>query len=38
MVSTAANIGKRLTKDTIDDAIESLNEDAGPVSESIIVV
>tara|TARA_B100001029_G_scaffold143347_1_gene123128 strand:- start:329 stop:523 length:195 start_codon:yes stop_codon:yes gene_type:complete len=38
MVSIAANIGKRVTKDTIDDAIESLNEDAGPVSESIIVV
>ena len=38
MVSIAANIGNRLTKATIDDAIESLNEDAGPVSESIIVV
>ena len=31
-------MGKRLTKVTIDEAIESLKEEAGPVSESIIVV
>ena len=30
-------MGKRLTKATIDEAIESLKEDAGPRSESIIV-
>ena len=29
-------MGKRLTKATIDEAIESLKEEAGPVSESII--
>ena len=33
----AANMGNRLTKATIDVAIESLKEEAGPVSESIIV-
>jgi len=38
MVSIAANRGNRLTKATIDEAIESLKEEAGPVSESIIVV
>jgi hypothetical protein len=38
MVSIAANMGNRLTKATIDEAIESLNEEVGPVSESIIVV
>ena len=37
MVSTAANIGNSLTKDTIDEAIESLKEVAVPSSESIIV-
>ena len=31
-------MGKRLTKVTNDEAIESLKEEAGPVSESIIVV
>ena len=31
-------MGKRLTKATIDEAIESLKEEVGPVSESIIVV
>ena len=31
-------MGKRLTKATIDEAIESLKEEAGPVSESIIVM
>ena len=31
-------MGKRLTKATIDEAIESLKEDAGPRSESIIVM
>ena len=38
MVSIAANMGNRLTKATIDEAIESLKEEVGPVSESIIVV
>ena len=38
MVSIAANMGKRLTKATIEKASESLNEEVGPVSESIIVV
>ena len=38
MVSIAANRGNRLTKATIDEAIESLNEEVGPASESIIVV
>ena len=37
MVSTAPNMGNRLTKATIDEAIESLKEEVGPVSESIIV-
>ena len=31
-------MGKRLTKATIDEAIESLKEESDPVSESIIVV
>ena len=38
MVSIAANMGNRLTKATIDEAIESLKEEVGPVSENIIVV
>ena len=38
MVSIAPNMGNRLTKATIDEAIESLKEEVGPVSESIIVV
>lgn len=38
MVSIAANRGNRLTKATIDEAIESLNEEVGPASESIIAV
>ena len=38
MVSIAANMGNRPTKATIDEAIESLKEEVGPVSESIIVV
>ena len=38
MVSIAQNMGNRLTKATIDEAIESLKEEVGPVSESIIVV
>jgi len=38
MVSIAANIGNRLTKATIDEAIKSLREEVGPVSESIIVM
>ena len=37
MVSIAPNMGNRLTKATIDEAIESLKEEVGPVSESIIV-
>ena len=37
MVSIAANRGNRLTKATIDEAIEPLNEEVGPASESIIV-
>ena len=38
MVNIAANMGNRLTKATIDEAIESLKEEVGPVVESIIVV
>ena len=38
MVSIAANMGNRLTKATIDEAIESLKEEVSPGSESIIVV
>ena len=38
MVSIAANRGNRSTKATIDEEIESLNEEVGPASESIIVV
>jgi len=34
----AANIGNRLIRATIDEAIESLKEEAVPISESIIVV
>ena len=37
MVSIAANIGNRLTKATIDEEIESLMEEDGVTSDSIIV-
>tara|TARA_B100001778_G_scaffold212062_1_gene175618 strand:+ start:248 stop:364 length:117 start_codon:yes stop_codon:yes gene_type:complete len=37
MVSIAANIGNRLTKATIDEEIESLMEEVGATSDSIIV-
>ena len=38
MVRIATNMGNRLIKATIDDEIESLKEEVGPVAESIIVV
>ena len=37
MVSIAANIGNRLIKATIDEEIESLMEEDGVTSDSIIV-
>ena len=38
MVRIATNMGNRLIKATIDDEIESLKEEVGPVAESITVV